>query len=95
MVAIDYGRVVIGMAGKEKGFFYVALGTDKEGRIYIADGDRRKLEKPKAKNLKHLQMTSMQIDMTAATNKKLRQQLRSISTQNLRKTETEVNGEVF
>lgn len=81
MVSIKPGLVVKATAGKENGSVYVALGTDENGRILIANGSDRRIEKPKAKNPKHLTVTKAELSLTDITNKKLRQQLRTVSTQ--------------
>lgn len=95
MVSIQKGCIVRALAGKEKGSFYVALGADEKCRILIADGDRRRLENPKPKNIKHLSATAMTLDMTDITNKKLRQQLRKASTQGFAEDRNSNNGEGF
>ena len=81
MGSIKPGLVVKAIAGKENGSLYVALGTDPNGRILIANGSDRRVEAPKAKNPKHLTVTKVELDITQITNKKLRQQLRTVSTQ--------------
>lgn len=50
---IKQGMIVNSDAGHDKNRFYVVVKVDSE-YAYIADGKRRKLEKPKRKNFCHL-----------------------------------------
>ena len=43
--------------GRDKGRTFIVIDFDEEF-IYLADGDLRKLEKPKKKKLKHVQMVN-------------------------------------
>jgi ribosomal protein L14E/L6E/L27E len=53
------GRVVISRKGKDKGTFYAVIGMDRlKNRVYVADGRRHSVFRPKPKNPKHLQMTN-------------------------------------
>jgi ribosomal protein L14E/L6E/L27E len=64
------GAVVIAKAGKEKGGAYVVVGHFDERTVLIADGRRRTIEKPKKKNVAHLQRTNSVID-EISTNRQL------------------------
>lgn len=73
------GMVVKSNAGHDKNRFYVLVDMV-DGKGYIADGKRRKLEKPKAKNLIHLSPTKMVYDLQELnTNSKLRRELFSFN----------------
>lgn len=52
----DYtGQIVRAAAGRDKdGLFYV-VGGDQEGRLLLCDGRRRRLARPKAKKLRHVE----------------------------------------
>ncbi|MDR1558935.1 MAG: RNA-binding protein [Clostridiales bacterium] len=50
------GCVVISKRGHDKGRPFVIVGTDGDF-LYLADGDLRKLAKPKKKKLMHVQNT--------------------------------------
>ncbi len=70
------GMIVKSDAGRDQPGYYVVIAVE-DGFVYIADGRRRKVEKPKRKNPRHLKATktvvgSMEID----TNQKLRRVLR-------------------
>jgi large subunit ribosomal protein L14e len=61
-VPIAVGRVVRSKAGRDKGRFFLVVGVADEEHLLIADGDLRKLEKPKKKKLKHLAVTAMECE---------------------------------
>ena len=50
------GSIVKAVAGREKNGFFVVLSCDSVF-AYIADGKRRKVEKPKKKKLIHISPT--------------------------------------
>lgn len=51
------GLVVKAKAGRDKDDFFVVLEFD-EKYVFICNGKRRTLEKPKKKNIKHLALTN-------------------------------------
>lgn len=53
------GRIVYSKSGRDKGKMFVIIGIVDENFVMLADGDLRKIENPKLKNIKHLQMTNM------------------------------------
>ncbi|MDR1906088.1 MAG: KOW domain-containing RNA-binding protein [Clostridiales bacterium] len=60
---MDIGSVVYSKAGRDKGRYYLAVGiSDKPEFVLIADGEIRKLEKPKLKKIKHLRDSGIVID---------------------------------
>ena len=69
---IAKGCVVKSVAGHDGGRFYVVLSLT-DGFAVIADGKERKLERPKRKNLRHLDVE------TLTTNNKLRRALREFN----------------
>lgn len=73
------GSIVYSMAGHDKERFYVVVRLE-DGFAYIADGKRRKLDRPKKKSAKHLRGTSQTLDLNiVATDKKLRSALGSLN----------------
>lgn len=54
---IKQGMIVKSIAGHDKGSFYLIVQLDEKG-AKIVDGRRRKLQKPKNKNILHLRATS-------------------------------------
>lgn len=49
------GSVVLMTAGRERGGYYVVVGTTPEGYLLVADGRKRPAAHPKRKNIRHLQ----------------------------------------
>ena len=73
---LEIGRVVRASAGRDKHRFY-AVAKLEQGEVFIADGKRRKLAKPKRKNSAHLCLTKTVLESTALkTDKQLRLALR-------------------
>lgn len=56
------GTVVKSIAGRDKDRIQVVLGCQAD-RVLLADGKVRKLANPKAKNIRHLQVTDKSIDL--------------------------------
>lgn len=55
MKDIEVGNIVLSIAGRDKGNYYVVV--EKQGNfVNIVDGYAKTLEKPKKKNIKHLQL---------------------------------------
>lgn len=52
--AVQIGRLVCSIQGRDSGSFYLIVGIEDESRVLVADGEGRKVEKPKRKNIKHL-----------------------------------------
>ncbi|MCL2485989.1 MAG: KOW domain-containing RNA-binding protein [Oscillospiraceae bacterium] len=80
---IRAGAAVEALAGRdaEKNGIYVVVGAD-DNFIYIANGRRRKLEKPKRKNPRHLRPTGrVFVKEEISTNRQIRQALRTIQGQ--------------
>ena len=60
MVVELTGRIAISRAGNDRGRYYLVIGVDK-GFALIADGDRKPLQKPGRKNIRHLSVTKTAI----------------------------------
>lgn len=65
------GSIVKAVAGREKNGFFVVLDCDSVF-AYIADGKRRKVEKPKKKKLIHISPTGTVIEGSIKTNPQIR-----------------------
>lgn len=78
---LENGQLVISLSGRDKGKMLVVTG--REGSfVLVCDGKERPLERPKKKNPKHIQATSMFIESDSmATNLKLRKKLRLLGNQ--------------
>jgi ribosomal protein L14E/L6E/L27E len=55
---ISIGSAVASKAGRDKGRFFAVVGIEGDF-VYIADGNLRKLQKPKKKKLRHLARTTV------------------------------------
>ncbi len=56
---------MISTTGRDKGIYFVVIDSDNEGYVYLVDGLLRKLEKPKKKKIKHIEITSYHSDTIA------------------------------
>ena len=73
------GQVVLSLKGHDKGELF-AVKDIANGKVLICDGKGRKLEKPKAKNVRHVALTDITLDEDSmATNRKLRKTLNKIA----------------
>ncbi|MGI6307297.1 MAG: hypothetical protein ACOX1X_01595 [Dethiobacteria bacterium] len=52
---MELGQVVKSLAGRDKGKIYLIIGFIAGGRVLLVDGRVRTVNKPKKKNIKHLQ----------------------------------------
>ncbi len=52
------GRLVFSITGRDKGRAFILIGTNGQGFYLLADGKLRKMEKPKKKNPRHVQLTN-------------------------------------
>lgn len=56
------GQVVYSKAGRDAGRKFVIVGNVDSAYVLIADGDLRRIEKPKKKKKKHLELTEEVIE---------------------------------
>lgn len=68
---IAKGSVVIAKAGRDKGSPFVVIDVIDRRTVLIADGRRRPVERPKRKNIIHLQATAAVVDCVTS-NRQLR-----------------------
>lgn len=54
MEGIALGQLVHSRAGRDKNRYFIIVGLVDENYVLIADGDLRKISKPKKKKIKHL-----------------------------------------
>ena len=48
------GRLVVSLAGRDKGLVCAVVGVPEPGYVLLADGKTRRVENPKKKKLKHI-----------------------------------------
>lgn len=56
---LQLGQLVYSTAGRDKGRAFFVVALPKDTFVYVADGDLRKIERPKKKNIKHVRATKM------------------------------------
>jgi large subunit ribosomal protein L14e len=54
---IEPGRIVKVLRGRDAGKHAVVIGSQDDKFVLIADGDKRKFDGPKKKNILHLEIT--------------------------------------
>jgi ribosomal protein L14E/L6E/L27E len=54
MQSIELGTIVYSVAGRDKGRFFVVVEIVNDKYIRIADGELRRIDKPKLKQIKHV-----------------------------------------
>jgi len=52
--ALRIGHLVVSTKGRDKGSYYLVVGIVNQSRVRVANGEGRKVENPKIKNIKHL-----------------------------------------
>jgi ribosomal protein L14E/L6E/L27E len=57
------GLIVKAIAGRDKDKYFVVLSVKDDSFCYIADGKRRKVDMPKLKKIKHLEVTELKSDI--------------------------------
>ena len=55
---IEVGNIVISKMGRDKGKYFIVVGVE-ENYVYLVDGAIRKVDRPKKKKIKHIQLTNM------------------------------------
>jgi len=69
------GKIVCSKAGRDKGYFMVVVKNE-DDFVFVCDGKERPLERPKKKNIKHLQFTNTVLgEDSFKTNKHLKKAL--------------------
>lgn len=80
------GHLVSSIKGRDGGKFYLVLEIEDESRVRVDDGEGRKVENPKRKNVKHLkfydmvagEVTEKTINGKKITNADVRKELKSL-----------------
>lgn len=78
---LERGRIVKSLAGRDKGY-YLAVMQVENGCIIICDGKERPIDRPKSKNIRHVEATEFSLSETElASNRALRKALRRLSSE--------------
>ena len=64
-IPFDEGRVVQSIQGRDRGYYFLVTQTARDGTVFVADGDRHRLERPKKKKTKHLRAKPVLLDLKA------------------------------
>ncbi|TCS94164.1 KOW domain-containing RNA-binding protein [Hazenella coriacea] len=59
------GQIVRVLRGREAGCYAIVIGFEKPHFVWLADGDQRKFDRPKKKNVKHIQLTNQVVEEVA------------------------------
>lgn len=59
---IEIGRIVISKAGRDTGKTFIICDIIDENYVFLVDGNLRKLNNPKKKKIKHLDIKPVKID---------------------------------
>ena len=72
---LERGRVVISLAGRDKGKL-LAVMQEEGNRVLICDGKERPVDRPKSKNIRHVEITQALLsEAEITTNRALRKAL--------------------
>lgn len=79
---LERGRVVRSLAGRDKGYLLAVMQEDKD-RILVCDGKERPVDRPKSKNIRHVEITQALLsEEELSTNRALRKALRRLNAEN-------------
>ena len=65
MPQLMLGQLARSTAGRDKGRLMVVIDIIDDEYVYVADGDLRRVENPKKKKIKHLQLMNKRLDVVA------------------------------
>lgn len=75
---MEKGTVVKSLAGRDKGKL-LAVMSCKDGSVLVCDGKERPIDRPKSKNIRHVECVGFSVtDSEMSTNKALRKALREL-----------------
>ncbi|OPX84405.1 MAG: hypothetical protein A4E53_04185 [Pelotomaculum sp. PtaB.Bin104] len=53
---VEIGHLVSSIKGRDRGRYYLVVGIISQSMVLVADGEERKVEDPKRKNVRHLHL---------------------------------------
>ncbi|MDD3314117.1 MAG: KOW domain-containing RNA-binding protein [Syntrophaceticus sp.] len=51
---IELGQLVCSKQGRDRGKYYLVIEMINDNFVYLVDGEKRRMDNPKQKNIKHL-----------------------------------------
>ena len=76
---LERGRVVKSLAGRDEGSLLAVMQVE-NGCVILCDGKERPIDRPKCKNIRHVEATEFTLSETElASNKVLKKALRRLS----------------
>ena len=72
------GMIVLATAGRDAGRYFLVTALD-GADLLLADGERRKLSRPKRKNPAHVQATGQTLSLNGLTDRALRTALKPLN----------------
>ena len=82
-MSVSVGQVVFAKAGRDKGNVFIVISLQDE-YLYLVDGKRRTLDKPKKKKVKHVQpanyVANVTMDCRALQDADIRKELKAFAT---------------
>lgn len=91
MPQLMLGQLARSIAGRDKGRLMVVIDIIDNEYVYVADGDLRRVENPKKKKIKHLQLMNKRLDFVAEK----RNNRRKIYNDEIRKALKEIADDSF
>lgn len=73
------GQYAVSLSGRDKGRTFIILGVPEENFVLLADGELRRIAKPKRKKLKHIRLLSVRDGVIPETDRKLYTRIKEIS----------------
>ena len=81
---MEKGAVVKSLAGRDKGKLFAVMQSD-ENRVLVCDGKERPVDRPKSKNIRHVERVGYSLDESeTATNRALKKAIARLN--------AEING---
>ncbi len=88
---IELGQVVRSKAGRDRDAYFVVVSFQESQYLYIADGNKRRIDRPKKKKVKHLARTGIVLQDIAeklkngkkVTNADLRRHLKNLNPESI------------
>ena len=59
---VHKGQIVKSISGRDKGRYFIVIKICPDDMVLISDGTLRKIQKPKLKKIKHLELTTSLCD---------------------------------